>query len=97
MKITIADFAYTKTDGTTRQRKAMIVSRPSDSYLTIEVEHDLTELSNYLKYRQELEEIELALKKKYGLDNKNITWKRFSADGVSFLNEETLDIDANRL
>lgn len=91
MKVTIAKFKYDKGDGSvpTKQRKVLVLSKPSDSYFGIEYE-DISEVQNVLAYLREKEAFEDYLKHKYGLADAN--YKRFKEEKIRMLTEEKITV-----
>ena len=91
MKVTIAKFKYDKGDGSvpTKQRKVLVLSKPSDSYFGIEYE-DISEVQNVLAYLREKEAFEDYLKHKHGLAEAN--YKRFKEEKIRMLTESKLDV-----
>lgn len=85
MKVSIAQFKYDKGVGTpTKQRKLLVLSKPSDSYFGIEFEDD-TEVENFVEYLKEKEILEAYLKHKFNLAEEN--YKRFKVNKIVCLTE----------
>ena len=91
MKVTIAKFKYDKGDGSvpTKQRKVLVLSKPSDSFFGIEYD-DISEVENVLEYLREKEAFEDYLKHKYGLADAN--YKRFKEAKIRMLTEEKITV-----
>lgn len=91
MKVSIAKFKYDKGTGTTptKNRKLLVLSKPSDSYFGIEFD-DESEVENYVEYMKERDILEDYLKHKYNLSEEN--YKRFKVNKIICLSEEKLDV-----
>lgn len=91
MKVTIVKFKYDKGDGSvpTKQRKVLVLSKPSDSFFGVEYD-DISEVDNVLAYLHEKEAFEDYLKHKYGLDGAN--YKRFKEAKIRMLTEEKITV-----
>lgn len=91
MKVTIAKFKYDKGDGSipTKQRKLLVLSKPSDTMFGIEFD-DQSEIQNVLAYMAEKEQLEAYLKHKYNLSEAN--YKRFKENKIRTLTEEVLKV-----
>jgi hypothetical protein len=91
MKITLAQFEYVKDSGEESDRRVIIVSKPSDSYLGVEVD-DLQDpnAQTYICYLKEKEQLEKELKAKYNL--KDLPFKRFKSNGISSLQEAAIQV-----
>lgn len=92
MEVTVAKFEYTKDSGETSDRKILVLSKPSDSFLGIEFEDDL-EIAAYLDFMVEREHMEGLLKLKYGIANSDLKFRRFKDEKItSTIVEEKLEI-----
>ena len=90
VEATIAEFEYTKDNGEVSARKILVLSRPSETYLGIEFE-DEVELAGYFEFMVEREEMEKALKEKYGIGKEE--YRRFRADNItSQITEEKIPL-----
>ena len=91
MNINIAKFKYDKGTGSTptKNRKLLVISKPSDSYFGIEFD-DATEIQNYLNYIAEREVLDAYLKHKFNLSEEN--YKRFKVDKIVCLTEEKISL-----
>lgn len=91
MNITIAKFKYDKGDGSipTKNRKLLVLSKPSDTMFGIEFEQ-MSEIQNVLDYMAEREAVEAYLKHKYGLSDAN--YKRFKEGKIRMLTEEKVKV-----
>ena len=89
MKLNIISFDYTKRPGDTSDRQLLIVDRPSDSYLGLEIVNgDMTPLNDYLSYLTEVEQ----LKEKYKDRLKDLPYKRFIESKMDHVLEESVTI-----
>jgi hypothetical protein len=89
MKLNIITFDYTKRPGDTSDRQLLVVERPSNSYLGLEiVDGDLTPLNGYLSYLTEVE----MLKEKYKDLLKELPYKRFTEHKMDHVLEESVTI-----
>jgi hypothetical protein len=91
MNVTIAKFKYDKGTGSTptKNRKLLVLSKPSDSYFGIEFD-DNVELQNYVNYMVEKEALEAYLKHKFNLAEEN--YKRFKVSKIICLTEEKITL-----
>lgn len=91
MKVTIAKFKYDKGDGSipTKQRKVLVLSKPTDSYFGIEFD-DESEVENFVEYMKEKEILEAYLKHKFNLSEEN--YKRFKVSKIVCLTEEIVTV-----
>lgn len=89
MKVSIAKFKYDKggVSTPTKNRKLLVLSKPSDSYFGIEFD-DETEVENFVEYLKEKEVLEAYLKHKYALAESN--YKRFKVNKIICLTEESV-------
>jgi len=91
MKITIADFDYTKSDGDTTHRRILVLGRPSDSYFGVEVDSE-KDIDRYAAYLLEKEEMDEKLKKKHKINDATVRYRRFKEDGITVLAEDKREV-----
>lgn len=90
MKVSIAKFKYDKGVGApTKNRKLLVLSKPSDSYFGIEFD-DESEVENFIEYMKEKEMLEAYLKHKYTLGESK--YKRFKVSKIVCLTEESVTV-----
>jgi hypothetical protein len=91
MKLHLADFTYTKGRYDKSDRRIIVVSKPSDSYLGVEVS-DLNDpdAHAYVCYLAEKQAMDAELKAKYNIQN--LTWKRFTDSKISSLEEKVVEV-----
>ena len=94
MEATIAKFLYVKPDGTSKRRKLIVISKPTDSYFGVEIDdsNDLTAVAGLLDYLVEREEMDKALRLKYGLTDQTVKYRRFKEANITQLTEEKITI-----
>ena len=91
MKMTVAEFTYDKQDRTRpTDRKILVLSKPSDSYLGIEFDN-LEDIANVLDYLAEKETMDQYLKAKYEV-GPDTNYKRFKEAKMTCLTEEKITI-----
>jgi hypothetical protein len=89
MKLPVLTFDYTKADGSSKQRKLLSLSHPSDLYFGVEFDNP-TEISNVLEYLTEKKAVEDYLKAKYKIDQ--VKFKSFKSTRISNLSEDQLTV-----
>jgi hypothetical protein len=89
MKLTLMNFNYLK-EGKPTPRKLLVLSKPSDSYFGVEYDDEL-ELNNIYDYLAAKEELDIALKLKYGI-GEGTNYKRFKIAKIENLTEEKIEV-----
>lgn len=93
LELNTAAFTYIKSTGERSQRRIIVLSKPSDSYLGFDVsDGDLSQLEPYFRYQQELRDVTEELKAKHGINDLKLPFKRFKEVGISKLTESQLNI-----
>lgn len=91
VQVTMANFTYEKNPGEFSDRQVLILSRPEDTMLGVEINgNDLTSVQPMLDYLAELEVTKKKLQEKYNLSK--LPYKRFKKDKITSIIESNITI-----
>lgn len=93
VQVTIANFTYEKNPGDKSSRQVVVLQKPFDSYLGVEIkDNDLSPIQNVIDYLADVERAKVELLAKHGLTLKDIPYKRFKQEKIGNIYESNVTV-----
>ena len=93
VEVSIANFTYEKNPGDLSNRQVVILQRPSDSYIGVEIkDNDLSPIQHVIDYLADVERAKKELMEKHGISLKDIPYKRFKQGKIKNVYESNVTV-----